>query len=102
MRRVYGIVCHLPRDKGGGCQHPGACERLAGRYGGHDLGTCPVRMLQSPEWGVVMYYWAAAKVAPLAEWPAGYAPWLVDAMTALHSEMAQAEAKMIRSITDGR
>ena len=74
---------------------------MAGRYGCHDLGTCPVRLLSSPEWGVVMYYWAASKVTPLADWPEGYAPWLVDAMTALHSEIARAEAQMMESIRNG-
>ena len=48
-----------------------------------------------------MYYWAASKVTPLADWPEGYAPWLVDAMTALHSEIARAEAQMMESIRNG-
>ena len=59
-------------------------------------------MLQSPEWGVVMYYWAASKVAPLAAWPDGFVPWVVEGLTSLRSEMDKAEAAIMKSITDGR
>jgi hypothetical protein len=49
-----------------------------------------------------MYHWTASRVSPLADWPHGYAPWLVDAMTALHSEIAAVDAATMKSITDGR
>jgi len=49
-----------------------------------------------------MYYWAASKVAPLAAWPDGFVPWVVEGLTSLRSEMDKAEAAIMKSITDGR
>ena len=85
---MYGLTCLA-----GGCQGP--CEDLAGKYGKYEFDSCPFSTIKTPRWCIVLELHAAAQVCPLEQWPGGWAPWVVRALSDLKTalDLATAEAQ---------
>lgn len=89
LRKIYGITCAFS-----GCI--GKCEDLAGKYGDHEFSACPISVLSSRRWSVVLELFGASKVSPISGWPEDWAPWVVQSLSALRSEIDQAQARAQR------
>jgi hypothetical protein len=86
LRKIHGITCAFS-----GCV--GNCEDLAGEYGAYVFDACPISVLSSRRWTVILELFGAAKVSPLSEWPEGWAPWIVRGLSDLKSAIDTATAE---------
>ena len=85
LRKIYGITCAVS-----GCV--GKCDELGGTYGAHEFEQCPVASLQTRRWGVILELYGALRVSPLAQWPEGWAPWVVRGLSDLKGEIETAQS----------
>ena len=91
LNKVYGVICHKS-----GCQNPGACDKLAGKYGDHDLPMCPIAWInEDPCFLAALDLYSCSQVSPIANWPDGYAPWIVETVLELHAQSESAQAARI-------
>lgn len=49
--------------------------------------VCPLGVVDGPVWAPVAALWQASHVSPLANWPHGYAAWMVRALISVHTEV---------------
>ena len=94
LRKIFGVTCAYS-----GCR--GNCEELAGDYGEEYFDTCPVRSINTKRWKVILDLFSASKVSPLCDWPYGYVPWVVTALTDLNNEIEAVITKAQQEALNG-
>ena len=98
LNKVYGLICHKS-----GCQHPGECEKLAGKYGDQEIPTCPIAWLnQDASFLAALDLYTCSQVSPLEGWPDSYSPWVVETVLELHQQSESAQAARIEEVTGGK
>ena len=95
----YGLDCReCPRERK--CNAWGV-ESLAYKHEGEDLmGTkwpvCPSSYLNDPHILLALEITNCARVAPLADWPSGWAAWVVKYMQAIHQAVEERKAEEVQ------
>ena len=101
MLARHGLAC--AEDGGASCAgKPEICHGNAGRHLGKDWPICPVRSaLSDPYVQAVAQLEAAARLAPLADWPHGFAQWVAPMWGTLRELMADRKAHALEQAKGG-